>query len=79
MLRYDNYIANSNKNILNNHKIKEGVQINYFNEKHDVFVEKIDNIQKIVIFKKIISFDSGKQKEEQLFWDYFMDANVMVK
>ena len=78
MSRYDSYIANSKNNILNNPKIKEGSLINYFNDKCDVFVEKIDTHRKVVVFKKIFVFDSEKKKEPIFFWDYFMDANVMV-
>jgi len=78
MSRYSSYIANSEKNVLNNPKIKEGELVNYFNEKSDVFVEEIDKVRKVVVFKKIIVFDSGKKKEAVFFWDYFMDANVMV-
>ena len=78
MSRYDSYIANSENNVLKNLKIKEGELVTYFNEKCDVFVEKIDTHRKVVVFKKIVVFDSGKKKEPIFFWDYFMDANVMV-
>lgn len=78
MNRYDGYIANSKHNVLNNSKIVEGLLVNYFNEKHDVFVEKIDMVRKIVVFKKVVVFDYGNKEESILFWDYFMDANIMV-
>jgi len=78
MSRYDSYIANSENNVLKNLKIKEGELVTYFNEKYDVFVEKIDKARKVVIFKKVIVFDYGSTEETIFFWDYFMDANVMV-
>ena len=78
MSRYDSYIANSKNNVLTNSNIKEGLLVNYFNEKCDVFVEKIDYNRKVVVFRKEVIYDSGNKKNLIFFWDYFMDANINV-
>lgn len=68
--KYDKVIAQSNKNTLSNELIVEGANIIYFdNEKIKAIIHKIDHERKIVCFKN---------KNNFIWWDYFMDANWRV-
>lgn len=76
--RYDSWFATNEKNILTNPKIIVGNEVKYFNEPLQVWVHIINKQKGIVIFKKLVVWNDGKESEWQYFWDYFMDANCFV-
>ena len=73
--RYHEWLAQSDHNVLENDKIVEGNTVEYFNIPNDppVLVEEVNHDKGIVVFSYKVN------REKRIWWDYFMDANCMVK